>query len=143
MPDFASNGKAGITVFDVMTHQGGFPNSNVSRASWEDHIRMRADVCAFEAEWPVGSQVHYHARAAHYVLAMLIAAVTGQDYRDAIRTRMIEPLGLERELFLGIPQAQQTRCVDVNGILVEEKNTARFRSAGLPFGGIDSGRMPH
>jgi len=66
---------------------------------------------------------------------MLIEAVTGADYRDVIRKRMIEPLGLGHELYLGVPVAQHVRCVDVGGEPVEEKNTAGFREAGLPFGG--------
>ena len=109
MPAFAANGKESVTVQQVMTHQGGFPSSNITRAAWADHAVMREQVCAFELEWPAGSRLHYHPRSVHYVLAMLIEAVTGRDYRDVIRERMIEP--------------------------VEEKNTAGFREAGLPFGG--------
>jgi len=135
MPEFAANGKQDITVQHVMTHQGGFPNSNITRAAWADHTLMREQVCAFKSEWPAGSQLHYHPRAAHYVLAMLIEAVTGRDYRDVIRKRMIEPLGLGHELYLGVPTDQQARCTDVVGEPVEEKNTAGFREAGLPFGG--------
>ena len=135
MPEFAANGKRDISVQHVMTHQGGFPNSNITRAAWDDHAFMREQVCAFKSEWPAGSQLHYHPRAAHYTLAMLIEAVTGRDYRDVIRERMIEPLGLGHELYLGVPADQQARCADVIGEPVEEKNTAGFRKAGLPFGG--------
>ena len=135
MPEFAVNGKDGITVQHVMTHQGGFPTANITRAAWDDHALMREEVCAFKAEWPAGSRVCYHPRAGHYALAMLIEAVTGRDYRDVIRERMIEPLGLGHELYLGVPAAQHARCVDVGGEPVEEKNTAGFRKAGLPFGG--------
>ena len=135
MPEFSVNDKADISLYDVMTHQGGFPGSNVSRASWNDHARMRADVCGFELEWPPGSRLQYHPRAAHYVLAMVIEAVTGRDYRKVVRTSIVEPLGLQDELFLGVPADQQSRCVDVRGEPVEEKNTPEFRTAGLPFGG--------
>lgn len=135
MQEFAANGKEDITVQHVMTHQGGFPTANITRAAWADHALMREQVCAFKSEWPAGSRLQYHPRAAHYVLAMLIEAVTGQDYRDAIRERIIAPLGLSRELYLGVPTDQQARCVDVGGEPVEEKNTAGFREAGLPFGG--------
>jgi CubicO group peptidase (beta-lactamase class C family) len=135
LPEFSANGKGDITIFDVITHQGGFPNANISRPAWSDHALMRADVCRFVSEWPAGSMVHYHPRAAHYVLAMLIEAVTGSDYRDFVRCRVIEPLGLGHELYLGVPVDEQARCVDVGGVPVEEKNTEVFRTAGLPFGG--------
>jgi CubicO group peptidase (beta-lactamase class C family) len=135
LPEFKANGKGEITIFEVMTHQGGFPKANISRAAWSDHELMRAEVCQFASEWPAGSMVHYHPRAAHFVLAMLIEALTGSDYRDFVRSRVIEPLGLQQELYLGVPSNEQVRCVDVGGEPVEEKNTAGFRTAGLPFGG--------
>ncbi len=85
LPDFAARGKADITLHQVMTHQGGFPNADISRATWTDHARMRAEVCDFSLEWTPGTRVQYHGRAAHLVQAMVIEAVTGQDYRDVIR----------------------------------------------------------
>ena len=63
MPAFAANGKESVTVQHVMTHQGGFPNSNITRAAWADHALMREQVCGFELEWPPGSQLHYRPRA--------------------------------------------------------------------------------
>ena len=93
LPEFAARGKADITLEQVMTHQGGFPNNNVTKATWTDHARMRAEVCDFSLDWTPGSKLQYHGQAAHLVQAMVIEAVTGQDYRDVIRTRVIEPLG--------------------------------------------------
>src|SRR3954468_4043383 len=43
LPEFASRGKADITLQQVMTHQGGFPSNNVTKATWTDHARMRAE----------------------------------------------------------------------------------------------------
>src|SRR5438094_6559267 len=45
LPEFAARGKAEITLHQVMTHQGGFPSNNVTKATWTDHARMRAEVC--------------------------------------------------------------------------------------------------
>ena len=60
LPEFAARGKADITLHQVMTHQGGFPSADVSRASWADHARMRAEVCDFSLEWTPGSRLQYH-----------------------------------------------------------------------------------
>ena len=38
---------------------------------------------------------------------MVIEAVTGHDFRHVIRERVIGPLGLENEIFVGVPRAQQ------------------------------------
>src|SRR3984885_6526203 len=37
LPEFAARGKADITLQQVMTHQGGFPNADVTQATWTDH----------------------------------------------------------------------------------------------------------
>ncbi|MGE0224127.1 MAG: serine hydrolase domain-containing protein [Acetobacteraceae bacterium] len=134
LPEFAARGKGEITLQQVMTHQGGFPSSNVSQATWADHARMRAEVCDFSLEWTPGTRLQYHGQAAHLVQAMVIEAVTGQDYRDVIRQRVIEPLGLGDDIFVGVPAEQQARCADTYGRDGRE-NTADFRAAGLPSGG--------
>ena len=103
LPEFAARGKADITLQQVMTHQGGFPSNNVTKATWTDHARMRAEVCDFALDWTPGSKLQYHGQAAHLVQAMVIEAVTGQDYRDVIRDKVIAPLGLDGEIFVGVP----------------------------------------
>ncbi len=134
LPEFACRGKADITLQQVMTHTGGFPANNVSQATWTDHARMRAEVCDFALSWTPGSRLQYHGQAAHLVQAMVIEAVTGQDYRDVIRTRVIEPLGLGHDIYVGVPLDQQHRCADTYAPEARD-NSAAFRSAGLPSGG--------
>ena len=106
LPEFAAHGKGEITLFQVATHQAGFPSANVSRESWTDHARMRAEVCGFEPEWPAEAKLQYHGRSAHLTLAMVIEAATGRDYRDVIRERVIAPLGIADELFVGVPRSE-------------------------------------
>ena len=134
LPEFAARGKGDITLHEVMTHRGGFPSAGVSQATWADHARMRTEVCDFSLEWTPGSRLHYHGQAAHLVQAMVIEAATGQDYRDVIRTRITEPLGLDKDIMVGVPSDQQGRCADTYGRDARE-NTADFRAAGLPSGG--------
>ena len=134
LPEFAARGKGDITLHEVMTHRGGFPNGDVTRATWTDHKKMRAEVCDFSLEWTTGSRLQYHARAAHLVQAMVIEAVTGQDYRDVIRQRVLEPLGLESDIFVGVPESQQARCADTYAPEARD-NGAEFKAAGLPSGG--------
>ena len=134
LPEFACRGKQEITLEQVMTHRGGFPSGDVSRACWTDHARMRAEVCDFSLDWTPGTRLQYHGRAAHLVQAMVIEAITGQDYRDVIRTRVIGPLGLGGEIFVGVPAQEQGRCADTYGPEVRD-NSAEFRAAGLPSGG--------
>lgn len=134
LPEFAARAKTEITLEQVMTHQGGFPSSDVTQATWTDHKLMRAQVCDFSLDWTPGTRLQYHGRAAHLVQAMVIEAVTGQDYRDVIRERVIEPLGLGGDIFVGVPESQQHRCADTMALEARD-NSAAFRAAGMPSGG--------
>lgn len=134
LPEFAARGKGDITLQQVMTHTGGFPNGDISRETWTDHALMRNQVCDFSLEWTPGSRLQYHGRAAHLVQAMVIEAVTGQDYRTVIRDRVLAPLGLDNDIYVGVPAEQQTRCADTYGPEARD-NSAAFRAAGLPSGG--------
>ncbi len=134
LPEFAQRGKSEITLHQVMTHQGGFPSGDVSRETWTDHARMRAEVCDFSLDWTPGTRLQYHPRAAHLTQAMVIEAVTGQDYRDAIRERVLAPLGLADDIFVGVPAAEQGRCADTYAAEPRD-NSAEFKAAGMPSGG--------
>jgi len=134
LPEFAARGKADITLQQVMTHQGGFPSGDVTRESWADHARMRAEVCDFSLDWTPGSRLQYHPRAAHLTQAMVIEALTGKDYRDVIRDKVLAPLGLAGDIFVGVPADRQGRCADTYAPEPRD-NSPEFRAAGLPSGG--------
>ncbi|MGH7060485.1 MAG: serine hydrolase domain-containing protein, partial [Stellaceae bacterium] len=134
LPEFGARGKGDITLHTVMTHQGGFPSGDVTQKTWTDHTRMRAEVCDFSLDWTPGTRLQYHPRAAHLTQAMVIEAVTGQDYRDAIRERVLAPLGLANDIFVGVPAEAQQRCADTYAPEPRD-NSAAFRAAGMPSGG--------
>jgi CubicO group peptidase (beta-lactamase class C family) len=141
LPGFEANGKGGITIIQLLTHQAGFPSADVPPAAWDDHDLLRKAVCDFTLEWQPGTRVHYHGRAAHWTAAALIEALTATDYRTFIRDHVIVPLGLREELFVGLPDKQHDRAADMHepseGRTVRraDENTAEFRRAGTPGGG--------
>jgi CubicO group peptidase (beta-lactamase class C family) len=141
VPEFAARGKGGITVMQVATHQAGFPTAAVSKEAWADHKLLRQQVCDFALEWTPGSRVHYHGLSAHWTIAVLIEAITGQDFRQVIRERVIAPLGLEKDLFVGLPPSEHARAADMHQpegpspFPPGTENSAAFREAGIPGGG--------
>ena len=142
VPEFRKNSKANITVLQVITHQGGFPNAVVGKDAWADHKRLREVVNDFALEWSPGSKVHYHGLSAHWTLGMLIEAVTGKDFRDVIRELVIEPLGLGRDLYVGLPEAEFARTSDMHQPVEKggmqpdpDANAKDWRKAGAPGGG--------
>jgi CubicO group peptidase (beta-lactamase class C family) len=144
LPEFARNGKGAITILQVLTHQGGFPNAPVMPPeSWEDHQLLKRLVCDYTLEWTPGSRLFYHSYSAHWILALVIEALTKMDFRAFIRSRIIEPLGLGKEMYVGMGDEDQGRCAEMyepsadgkSQKLIEAENTIAFRKAGVPSGG--------
>ena len=140
VPEFSANGKGDITLFELITHQGGFPSATVPESAWEDHELLRTVVSEFSLEWTPGSKVQYHGLAAHWVAAVLIEAVTGRDYRDHIRESLLEPVGLDDQIFVGVSAEADDRCADIHELkdgatVRSDRNTRAWRAAGVPGGG--------
>jgi CubicO group peptidase (beta-lactamase class C family) len=75
---------------------------------------------------------------------MVVEAVTGKDFRDVIRSEVLEPLGLANDLFVGLPTSQTSRMAFLyepdakspNGLRLREESTSRvWQEAGVPGGG--------
>jgi CubicO group peptidase (beta-lactamase class C family) len=138
--EFARHGKREVTVHQLLSHQGGFPSSQLPMAVWADHDLLRRTVCDFTLEWTPGSRVHYHPAAAHAVAAVLIEAVAGRDYRAVIREELLDPLGLV-DLRVGVPPELHDRCAHMHEseggrqIPLVEANSPGHFAAGRPSGG--------
>ena len=113
IPEFAPNGKAAITVEQVMLHTSGFPRAPFGPLEWDDRERRLARFSSWRCNWEPGSRYEYHPTSAHWVLAEIIERCTGGDFRAFIRERILEPLGLVG-LQIGVPVAQQA---DINDLV--------------------------
>ena len=144
LPAFAAHGKQDVTLLQLITHQAGFPDADVPAALWSDHARILQTVCDFQLQWEPASKVHYHGLSAHWVLAMVIEAITGLDFRDAVHQSVIAPLGLSDDLFMGLPDTQMHRLAylyepdnnTVTGQRLRDESINRvWQTAGVPGGG--------
>ena len=119
IPEFAKYGKENLTAYHLLTHQAGFPNAMVPEEAWADHELLSQSVCDFKLDFEPGSKVFYHSYAAHWVLAVLIEAITKKDFRQFISDEILKPLALH-DFFVGAPESQQHRlagayyCPDAN-----------------------------
>jgi CubicO group peptidase (beta-lactamase class C family) len=141
LPGFEANGKGEITLIQLLTHQAGFPSAMPDAKVWGNTEELRRQVCALTLEWTPGSRVHYHPTAAHWVCAAIINEVTGRDFRDVLRERIITPLGIGSELYVGTPENEQPRCAVIYDPAPEgyaaraESASSAFKLAGIPGGG--------
>ena len=142
MPDFARHGKGDIARAS-RRHRAGYPSQAVSSKAWTDHAQMCREVCDFTLESGTpGSRLHYHPKSAFWTAAALIETVTKRDYRDFLRQRIIEPLGLSGDVFIGMPDAEHSRVATIYEPRADgaqqplaDENTAPYRRAGIPSSG--------
>jgi CubicO group peptidase (beta-lactamase class C family) len=105
VPEFAVNGKEGVTVEQLMLHTSGFPNALMKEVDGADPTRRRATFAEWKLEWEPGTRFEYHGTSAHWVLVELIERLGGMDARDYVEQRVCTPLGLPR--VLGIRESEQ------------------------------------
>jgi CubicO group peptidase (beta-lactamase class C family) len=159
VPEFASNGKADVTVEHLLTHTAGFPSAPFDALDWADRERRLARFASWRLEWPPGERFQYHGASGMWVLAELIERVAAQDFRDFVRTRVVRPLGLP-DLHLGLGAELDSRVAELvqigddpppgalegSGLAIPEQfvsdaeNLLRFnrpevRAVGVPGGG--------
>ncbi|MGI9126395.1 MAG: serine hydrolase domain-containing protein [Mycobacterium sp.] len=103
-PEFGANGKAAITVRDVMRHRAGLSHlRGVRKRELLDHHRMEERIAAA----PVGrhfGKPAYHALTYGWLLSGLARSVTGMGMRELMRIEVAEPLNTDG-VHLGRPPA--------------------------------------
>lgn len=136
-PAFAANGKADVTVRDVMRHRAGLSQLNgVSKTDIFDHLLMEERMAAAPMGWLKG-RPSYHALTYGWLMSGLARAVTGRGMRELVRRELAEPLGTDG-LHLGRPPAtaptQPAQIIGPQSRLQNPLfNRVAPRLAALPF----------
>lgn len=112
VPQFLTHGKEIVTVEQVLLHTAGFPYAPMHPDLWEDRDKRLARMEYWRLTWPPDSRFEYHATAAHWTIAEIITQRTGLDFRDYMRGRLTEQMGVP-ELFVGLPDEFHSRAADV------------------------------
>jgi CubicO group peptidase (beta-lactamase class C family) len=117
-PEFGQRGKHHITIRQVLQHRGGLP---VARGMPLDALLMtdwEASVRAIEQaapRYPPGEVPAYHILTFGFILGELVQRVTERPVRDFLRDELLEPLGLDDDMCLGLPAAWWHRHVPADG----------------------------
>jgi CubicO group peptidase (beta-lactamase class C family) len=104
-PEFGANGKADITVRDVMRHRAGLSHLNgVTKVDLLNHLAMEERIAGAPVNRVLYGKPAYHALTYGWLMSGLARAVTGRGMRDLIRQELAEPLNTDG-LHLGRPSA--------------------------------------
>jgi CubicO group peptidase (beta-lactamase class C family) len=96
--DFGANGKDGITVAQLLSHQAGLHDIRhlVNRPTDVlDHRLMERLLAAAAPTVEPGRQSGYHGITFGWLVSGLARAVTGEDMRDLFEAELVQPLGLD------------------------------------------------
>jgi CubicO group peptidase (beta-lactamase class C family) len=112
VPEFGTNGKDVVTVEQLLTHTAGFPDAPYAQEDWLDRSKRLEAFARWRLQWPAGSKYTYHPTSSFWVIAEIIERLTGLDFREFVRQRIAEPLGLP-ELRVGIARDQSASVADL------------------------------
>jgi CubicO group peptidase (beta-lactamase class C family) len=112
-PEFGANGKAALTVREVMRHRAGLSGlRGATKEDLLDHLVMEERLAAAPPGRLLGKPA-YHALTFGWLMSGLARAVTGKGMRALIREELAEPLGTDG-LHLGRPPADApTRVAEI------------------------------
>lgn len=114
-PEFAANGKAGITVQDVLRHRAGLSHlRGVGKQDLLDHVKMEERIAAAPAGRYIGKSA-YHALTYGWLVSGLARAVTGRGMRDLFRSEIAEPLNTDGIHLGRPPRGAPTRAARIIG----------------------------
>jgi len=140
-PEFGANGKAAITVREVMRHRAGLSQLNgAGMADLMDHQKMAERLAAAPVNRVLYGKGAYHALTYGWLMSGLARAVTGKGMRVLIREELAEPLNTDG-LHLGRPPADSpTRAAQIlapQGALSNPLfNFVAPRVAALQYSGV-------
>lgn len=110
-PEFAQNGKGEITVTQALSHQIGL-HALPSPFNLEFILDWDAQIEYIEKAKPAytpGTKTGYHAFTWGIIAGGIIQATSGRHIKEFVRDEIAKPLGVEDEMFIGIPDGVEDR----------------------------------
>jgi CubicO group peptidase (beta-lactamase class C family) len=127
-PEFAANGKEKITVAQAMSHQSGLhylprPLTADFVCDWEGGLRY---IARGKPAWEPGTATGYHALTFAWVVGGIVQYASGRHIKDVIQEEIARPLGVEGEMYVGIPDGVEDRLATLKTIESAENTPFPF-----------------
>lgn len=124
IPAFAAQGKANISIYQLLTHRAGVPGlgSDVDPSLLFDREEVLSRICAAEPIDKLGRNPAYHAITGGFIIDELIRVTTGSSIQEYLDTYIREPMDMHYFRY-GLTAA-------------EFKKAAVHGSTGLPVKGF-------
>jgi CubicO group peptidase (beta-lactamase class C family) len=103
IPEFAAQGKGGITLRHLLTHTGGI---RLLKLGWPedgwDAIVARVAAMRPEPRWVPGHKAGYHHASSWFLLGEVVRRLDGRPFAHYVREEIFAPLGMT-DCWIGMP----------------------------------------
>lgn len=112
-PAFAANGKADVTVAQMLSHQDGLPGFSepADPTIWFDPRAVLDRLAAQAPMWPPGTASGYHPVTVGYLANEVHRLADGRSLGQTLRQDFAKPFGLD--LWVGLPEAEHGRVAQL------------------------------
>ena len=110
-PEFGAHGKEKVTVRHVLSHTAGVPGIPLTTTIEDlcDWDKMCAAIADQELWWEPGTKIGYHAYTFGYIVGEIVRRTTGKPISKVLVEEVSGPLGVDKELYFGMPRSEQKR----------------------------------
>ncbi|HMS19084.1 serine hydrolase domain-containing protein [uncultured Sphingorhabdus sp.] len=108
-PEFAAEGKEGVTIAQLLSHSAGLSGWKESLQredlyDWSKCVDLLAQQAPF---WAPGTAPGYHALTQGYLVGEVVRRATGKTIGTVFREEIAEPLGAD--FHIGLPESEDSR----------------------------------
>jgi CubicO group peptidase (beta-lactamase class C family) len=141
MPEFAVNGKGGVTIWNLLTHTSGLAEEPYYEV-WKRGGTNTEHVAATAAGWLYFKPgTHYqYCNSAFWILGELITRISGQAYPAYLREQILTPLAMQDTAFnfLGehANRMMPIHNAEKEGLLSAPQAKTYFTSVNFGAGGL-------
>lgn len=104
-PEFAAHGKQDATLRQVLDFTVGLPAvpPDTTPDDLVDWDKMTTVLAESEPWWEPGSKIGYHPQTFGWLVGEVVRRTTGKPISAALAEHVTGPLGIDGEVFLGVP----------------------------------------
>ncbi|MEM7766399.1 MAG: serine hydrolase domain-containing protein [Pseudomonadota bacterium] len=112
-PDFAANGKAAVTLGEVLSHQAGLVGfvEEIDPDLWLDPPALSAQLATLAPMWTPGTAHGYHPLTWGYMAGEICRRMTGRSLGTILREDICGPA--EVDFAIGLPERDHGRVVEM------------------------------
>jgi CubicO group peptidase (beta-lactamase class C family) len=138
-PEFAANGKGGITVAMAMSHQAGLPfwQTPVPKNGLLDWDFATGALASEAPIWEPGTCHGYHGMTSGFIWGEIVRRITGKTIGTFLRDEIAVPLGAD--VWIGLPAAEEARVSNV--ILADFDPNSKMFAKAIAEPEWEGGRM--